>query len=182
MASLFAHVWLEQALSDMRVATLLLQIAEADAAKDAGAGVEGHSDLYCQIASKCQQVVEKGIKAICLEFMGSTVSSHSVDRYIKTICLAPARRNDVVYYVQNALKSNRADIRNIIALVPRSPEGDKTPKNTEYPYHNASGSLVAPASRNAFLLNEIKIHYRLAGVILGRAKTSIALAKFNPTV
>jgi len=85
-----ANAWLVQAISDMRVAELLWKIVE----EDKQTGTEVCFDLYCQIAAKCQQVVEKGVKAIHYKLIGKTSESHYIDGFIDAILAVPAKDKD----------------------------------------------------------------------------------------
>ncbi len=176
-----ANAWLEQAESDMRVATILKNKIEADAS-----GFESHFYLYCQIIAKCQQVVEKAIKAIIAELdyrrlVPFTIGfTHTVDPIINRILIAPARHKDSLQPIQATLKNNLPDIRAVMELAPHGRAGAQNPKNTEYPYSNSSNVLIAPASRNAFQWDEVQRYHRTAGLIKKKASELIDVVKVTP--
>lgn len=178
MASSTAHVWLEQAESDFLASSILLEQARKE--KD-------HSVLYCQVAAKCQQVVEKGVKAIVAELdYTKRVSqpirtTHPVDTYIKNILRNPSKPDEDLSIIQQTLRRNRAEIDGIMALAPHGRNGQLLPRNTEYPFHNYSEEIVAPASPNAFHLDEVEGYYRLASAILKRAKASVTISNRSLT-
>lgn len=185
MATSSAYAWLKQAQSDMRTARILWETAKRDASIDAETGGQGHSNLYCQVMAKCQQVVEKGIKAIAVALTDNpsvkitlTVGySHSVDQFITPIAQAASQEGDDIDYIQRTLNGNRDKIKNIMALVPAKPPPGvtKRPRNTEYPYHNIAEIEIAPASSSSFLFPEAESSLDLAKTILERAKASVTL-------
>lgn len=175
MAPTSANAWLVQTISDMQVAELLWKIVE----EDKRMGTEMRFDLYCQIAAKSQQIVEKGVKAIHYKLIGKTSESHYIDGFIDAILLAPATYKDEVYRIKQVLRYRRQEIKNLMKLAPKASKGGPTPKNTEYPYH-VSGVLTAPASRNAFLFEDVWAYYRLAGIILSRVEAYIDITQVSP--
>ncbi|MCX6382196.1 MAG: hypothetical protein NT023_22420 [Armatimonadetes bacterium] len=175
MAPTSANAWLVQAISDMRVAELLWAVVE----EGRRAGVDSHFDLYCQVAAKCQQVVEKEVKAIHYKLIGKTSESHYIDGFIDAILAAPANYKDDVYHIKQVLRYRRQEIKNLMALAPKASKGGPTPKNTEYPYH-VSSVLIAPASCNAFLFEDVWAYYRLAGIILARVEAYIDITQVSP--
>ncbi|MCX6382198.1 MAG: hypothetical protein NT023_22430 [Armatimonadetes bacterium] len=193
MSTSSTYIWLEQAKSDMRTALLLWETAKRDASTDIEKGGQGHSNLYCQVMAKCQQVVEKGIKAIAIALTDNpsvkkvtlTVGySHSIDQFITPIIQADSEDGDDIDYIQKALSSNRDKIGDIMVLVPHKPPKGVTsrPKNTEYPYHDVANANVeiAPASQSAFLFEEVKSSLDLAKTILDRARASATLLNRTP--
>ena len=104
-----SRVWLRQAGSDLRAARYLAQ-------QDA-------EDFYCQTAAKCQQVVEKSVKAIAAELNNRRIVtltigfSHSIDQYISAINHRPhdtAEKKSVPDHIVKALRRNRSEV-NVLA-------------------------------------------------------------------
>jgi|SRR5579871_533402 len=169
-----SRVWLRQAKSDLSAARYL-------AAQNA-------DDLYCQIAAKCQQAVEKSVKAIAAElterrFVDLTIGfDHRIDQYIAAIIRAPRRgKNSVLDYIQQMLRYNRNEINAIMQLAPhRPPDANQLPRNTEYPFHDVQGILIAPADTGIFQKTETDSHLKVAGVVFDKAKALISITEREP--
>jgi HEPN domain-containing protein len=97
-----ARVWLRQAGSDLLAARYLAQ--------------QDTDDFYCQTAAKCQQVVEKSVKAIAVELTERRLVTltigfdHRIDQYIEAIIRAPRRsamQRSMPDYIVRMLRRNR---------------------------------------------------------------------------
>lgn len=54
------------------------------------------------------------------------------------------------------------------------------PRNTEYPFHNALGILIAPSDAGIFQQVDVERYLRLAGAICEKAQALIAIAEREP--
>ncbi len=168
--------WLRQANSDMHAANCL---------------VECNSEvLYCQISAKCQQVVEKSVKAIAAEFTERGIVTltigfkHDISKLIIAIITTPHARknvNSVLEYISSTLKQNRLNIQALMGLAPHKPtDGDGLPRNTEYPFHNERSVLIAPSDSDVFTKTETEGHLKVAGAVLKQARKLIFVSKRTP--
>lgn len=171
-----SRVWLRQARSDLLAARYLAQ--------------QDTDDFYCQTAAKCQQVVEKSVKAIAAELTERRIVTltigfdHRIDQYISAIIRAPHRpteKRSVPDYILQTLRRNRSEVSAIMRLAPHRPDdGAVLPRNTEYPFHNARGVLIAPADKGVFQKSEIEGHVKVASVVFDQAQTLISIAEREP--
>jgi len=106
--------WLAQASSDLEAALVLRR--------------ENRPILYCQVAAKCQQVVEKSVKAIATELNERRIVfltigfDHRVDQYISAILRAPGKRKDAVPdYIKGTIRYNRSILDEVMRLAPHAP-------------------------------------------------------------
>lgn len=174
-----SNVWLEQAQSDIKTACVLRDYAKPLASSNS------HSDLHCQIVAKCQQTVEKAVKAITAELYAQgqvkhTIGwSHSIVGCIGAIKGAPAVKDDILYTIQESLKSNESSIDNLMNLVPK--KTIPLIKNTEYPYQNSAGTMIAPASPGEFhWTNDVEYFVLLAQTIMDKANALILAMYASP--
>lgn len=171
-----ARIWLRQAKSDMLTARYLAQ-QESD-------------DFYCQTVAKCQQVVEKSIKAIAAELTERRIVTltigfdHRVDQYISAIIRTPrnvTEKRSVPGHISQSLRNNRNAINEIMRLAPhRTGDVQRLPRNTEYPFHNSQGVLIAPADTGVFEKSEVETHLRVAGTVFSQAQTLITISERAP--
>lgn len=105
-------VWLTQAESDLDAAKVLRR--------------EVRSILNCQVAAKCQQVVEKSVKAITAELSDRRVVAltigfdHNVDQYVSAILRAPSTRKGAVPdYIKSTFRFNRPTLDELMGLALR---------------------------------------------------------------
>ncbi len=105
--------WLRQTNSDMLAASCL-------SARDS-------EDLYCRICAKCQQVLEKSLKAIATELTdrGKVTLTigfiHNIDGLIAPILRTPhfkSVRNSVPEYISSTLRNNLLNIKILMSLAP----------------------------------------------------------------
>ena len=171
-----SRVWLRQAKSDLHAAECL-----------SGQPAE---DLYCQVAAKCQQTVEKSVKAIAAELSDRGIVTltigfdHRIDRYISAITRVPRHKSagkSVPEYIQQTLLRNRNEVKLLMSLAPhRPPDENQLPRNTEYPFHNAQGVLIAPADTGIFQKVEIDGHLKVATAVFTQAQALISIVERAP--
>jgi hypothetical protein len=142
--------------------------------------------LRCQVIAKCQQTVEKSIKAIAQDLsdrhiMALTIgTSHPVDKLVTAILHAPGRsaRRMIPSYIVNTLDRNYDDIDWIMGLAPR---GIVTERNTEYPFFGSEGTLIAPADPEVFSLDDVKRAQKVAGTMLKQARALASVTERSPS-
>ena len=171
-----SRVWLRQAKSDLLTAQYL---AEQDT-----------ESFCCQTAAKCQQVVEKSVKAIAAELTERGLVTltigfdHRVDQYIAAIVRTPRRsseRKSVPAHIQQTLQRNRNEISTLMSLAPHKPaNANALPRNTEYPFHNTEGLLIAPSDPGIFQKTEIISHLKVAHSIFTQAQALISIVERTP--
>ena len=149
--------WLVQAKSDIGAANKL-------------AGGWTQPEMYCQVAAKAQQAVEKSVKALQSALhhaglFGSAVgSAHQVSRVASAIrAAAPgwpkalkAQRDKVTSILSDARLQT---IKALDAIVPQYPApGDLPKRNTEYPFQVVAGrdTFRAPAEPAVFSKKEVE--------------------------
>jgi len=152
-----SEAWLTQAKSDHDAVQRVL--------------VKQEPATYCQAIAKCQQAVEKSIKAMVaavnelgVEFFTIT-ASHSLTEEIKALqTLRRAIDNTSVDRLTRVFTQKRLRlIQEISALAPRFPRGEEAfVRNTEYPYALASGGWTAPAAKDGFTEDEVNRYQSLA--------------------
>jgi HEPN domain-containing protein len=166
--------WLRQANSDMTAARRVRDDSDPSS--------------YCQVIAKCQQVVEKSVKAIAEELSARgaiTITigfKHDIAPLISAIRRKPKSRDkSVPDYVVKTLERNLDEINEIMDLAPRRrPDTTLLSRNTEYPYHNAQSNLIAPADVNSFNLVEVERYLVLASRIYNQANTLITASERTP--
>ena len=165
--------WLRQANSDMLAANCLSAC--------------NSEDLYCQISAKCQQVVEKSVKAIAAELTERGIVTltigfkHDIGKLITAIITTPHSRknsNSVPEYISSALNNNRLNIQVLMGLAPHKPtDSDSLPRNTEYPFHNERSVLIDPSDSDVFTQTETEGRIKFAGAVLKQARKLILVTK-----
>jgi HEPN domain-containing protein len=170
-----AGPWLRQARSDLSAAERVLVTEE--------------SSTYCQVIAKCQQVVEKCVKSIATELADRGIVSltigargHGVEQFIAAIRRAPRRDHGkaVPEYVREVLERNLQEIRKVMRLAPTGLREGVLPRNTEYPFQDARGILIAPADNGSFRIEEVKQFIALARRIFKQANTLIDVTRRTP--
>ena len=159
MAEAGGRLWISQAESDRWAAERLFDPA--------------HPRSYCQTIAKCQQTVEKSVKAVAAAMRDRfpiTVAigyGHEVDRLASALRRRrPARAGDPgdIQSRVNRLLNDHAivEIKALESLIPRRPPpGQLHARNTEYPFERIAGDWTAPAS-GAFTEAEVQRFRQLA--------------------
>jgi hypothetical protein len=143
------QVWLRQSSADLQTAEGLRNFGPS---------------FFCQVISKCQQAVEKAIKAIVADLQAGGVPligigrkhdyQHGVLRFAEALIRIPrSGQNRELHGLVSALLNDyrRGEIRALDAMVPRRPNpGALSPLNTEYPYQDSTGRWMAPADQGSF--------------------------------
>jgi hypothetical protein len=135
------RLWISQADSDLWALGRLSHQAEPRA--------------HCQATAKCQQIVEKSVKAIAAGLRDRLIVSipigysHDVAR-IASALRRPAQPNDptdIQHHINRLLTDfTIGEIKEIDSLVPRRPApGALHARNTEYPFEPLAGDWTAPA-------------------------------------
>jgi len=167
--------WLQQALSDRRAAERVLD--------------RGDHSTFCQCIAKCQQTVEKSIKALVIsaQALGMTVNKdkfgHDVQPLIKNwhdnlkyALIGEKSATDVYFRADQFLKSIESEISILCGLAPRRfKRGVPTPRNTEYPFECQSDLWIPPAGKDAFSIYEVTFNLDLAGRTYRGAKKFVGL-------
>lgn len=171
-----SFAWLQQAIADRRAAE---QFADS---------TEGWT--RCQTLAKCQQSVEKAIKAIVAALRDAGVLHieigfrHEVQRFLKVLIRLPhaADHRTIQRHLQSFLNQDtRNGIRLLDALAPKAPSpGDPLRRNTEYPFHDADGKWTFPAVEKTFSTEEVERFRQLAHRIVDNAGRILAAIRRTP--
>jgi hypothetical protein len=169
-----SSAWLKQASSDLETAKILQSNVEPM--------------LYCQVAAKCQQTIEKSIKAIATELADRRIVfltvgiDHRIDQYIAAILRAPGNKSGTVpHFLKSTIHNNRSTIDELMRLAPSGrAEDGRLPKNTEYPFHNHHGELVAPADEDVFELPDVGRYINAASSLFEKASALIGITARTP--
>lgn len=155
-----SEAWVLQAKSDLAAAQAVLK--------------ESDASIYCQALAKCQQATEKSVKGMiaALNELGisqATISgTHTLEHEMNGLDAVRRKRPDLdstsVGVVDRMLRGYKSDIIRLSLLAPRLPKsGLAYPRNTEYPFNNASAEgWTAPAAPGAFTFEEVRRAQRLA--------------------
>ncbi len=146
------RAWLVQAEADLELAHRLYRVGEAS--------------QRCQVASKCQQAVEKSIKGLVDKLneeglVGVSIDSrHHVARYVTAIThftITPASRGLPKQLARVFSPHRYAAVIELDQLVPQYPRpGALARRNPEYPYEGQPGDWLAPADPHIFSSGEVK--------------------------
>lgn len=146
MAEASGEVWLRQAWSDLEAAKAL--------------HVGKRPEFCCQVLSKCQQTVEKSIKAVVAALAGKGIISvaigrkHDTTRFFSELIRRSFRKADPELQMQVIgllTEHRRAEIFALERLAPKWPApGRPFPRNTEYPFQQHDGTWCAPADADSF--------------------------------
>jgi HEPN domain-containing protein len=171
-----AIAWLQQARADRK------------AVEQFAGNAEGWA--RCHALAKCQQTVEKAIKAIIAALRDAKILHieigyrHEVARFLKVLIRLPhASANRAVQrHLQAFLNQNtRHGIHSLDALAPRAPAPGQPPRrNTEYPFHDATGEWMYPAAEDVFSVEEVERFRQLAHRIVDNAGRIIAAIRRAP--
>jgi len=168
--------WLQQAIADRKAVELF------------AANAEGWT--RCHVLAKCQQTVEKAIKAIIAALRHAGILHieigyrHEVERFLTVLIRMPhaADHRAIQRHLQSFLNQDtRNGIRALDALAPRAPlPGEQPRRNTEYPFHDAGGNWTYPAAEVIFSAEEVERFRQLAHRIVDNAGRLIAAIRRAP--
>jgi len=157
------RAWIQQAGSDIAAAEIL-QSQGAD---------------RCQVVAKCQQAVEKAIKALveAMNLLGlmkmPVTSSHHVSAYatamVRIIGTAPKTHRFLKGELPKLFpKHVRECITFLDSVVPAYPKsGELAARNTEYPFQLSSIDWCSPSSLSVFEAGDVKRQLAAAGRVQG---------------
>jgi len=175
------QVWLRQSSADLQTAEGLRNFGPS---------------FFCQVISKCQQAVEKAIKAIVADLQTGGVPlmgigpkheyKHGVLVFADALVRIPhSGQNRELYGLVSALLNDyrRGEIRAIDAMVPRRPKpGALSPLNTEYPYQDSTGRWRAPADPGSFdREHDVERFLKLARKVVPEAGKILAALTRRPS-
>ncbi len=145
------RAWLSQAQADWRA---------GERAFD-----RGSTETYCHTIAKCQQAVEKSIKALILALrdhrgLGLQIGwTHPVERFLSVLIRLPRSPDNrsIQSLIHRVLDEKTwGDIRALERLIPRKPApGTTTSRNTEHPFEQ-DGQWRYPAGDGVFDPREIE--------------------------
>lgn len=171
-----SFAWLQQAVADRH------------AAERFAGSEEGWA--RCHALAKCQQAVEKAIKAIVAALRDARILHieigyrHEVARFLNVLIRLPhaAANRAIQRHLQSFLNQNTRDgIRDLDALAPRAPApGQGLRRNTEYPFHDAGESWTYPAADKTFTPEEVERFRQLAYRIVDNAARIITAIRRAP--
>lgn len=179
MAEAPAEVWLAQVRSDYQAARRVL-------------GRSDHS-TYCQAVAKCQQVVEKSIKAVvaALRDRGTlrihTGRRHQVEPLVSALIRLASGRGEsrgIQKHISDLLAEHRrGGVFAVCALAPKWPRpGEPFPRNTEYPFQQDEDTWRAPADEGVFgLEKDVQQFQRLADDFYCRLPRIISAIEREPS-
>jgi hypothetical protein len=175
-----ARVWYRQAWSDCFTANL----------------IAGHCDrkhqAICQVLAKCQQTIEKSVKAIIALCDEKRIVSmkigggHSVSQFFSGLIREPARpknRDIHALIVQTLSQHRREEIKAMEPLAPKWPApGQPFPSNTEYPFQDRNDPSLwrAPADKGVFAWKDIERFLKLANAICRESDLIISAMERRP--
>jgi HEPN domain-containing protein len=173
---------------DEPIAWLQQAIADRMAAERFAGSAEGWT--RCHALAKCQQTVEKAIKAIVAALRDARILHieigyrHEVERFLKVLIRMPhaADNRAIQRHLQAFLNQDtRTGIRALDALAPRAPSaGERPRRNTEYPFQDAEGDWTIPAAEKTFSAEEVERSRQLAHRIVDNAGRIIAAIRRAP--
>jgi len=141
---------------------------------------------YCQTLAKYQQMVEKSVKAVFAAMKDFGIVglpnmgyNHDLAKLLDALSRMPkAQENKNLQMKVDGLLTHyhRGEIDAITQLAPKRPAqpGDLHRINTEYPYETAAGIWKAPASHDAFSLQQVNRFRILATYLHGGAKKIVS--------
>jgi HEPN domain-containing protein len=158
-----SRAWLGQARSDF---------------ESVGLHVDGRDDRthYCHAIAKCQQTVEKAVKALVqlLNEAGKLHTDigwrHSVERFMSVLVRLPRTptNRDLANLIGGLFDGRtRSEIRVLDNHAPKRPgAGRPAPRNTEYPFRRQDGAWGYPAQPDVFTREELQRFRELAHRVL----------------
>lgn len=154
-----SEAWVLQAKSDLSAAQAVFK--------------ESDASTYCQALAKYQQVTEKSVKGMVasLKELGVTQLSisgnHALEHEMNGLDAVRRKRADLddasIGVIDRMLRSHKTGIIWLSVLAPSGPKGLVYPKNTEYPFNNASADgWTAPAASDVYTTEEVRRAHRPA--------------------
>ena len=172
MAEASGRLWISQADSD---------VWAADRVYD-----RGEVRSYCQVVAKCQQVVEKSVKAIAAGVRDRLVVridlgyGHEVSGLTSVLRRAapPTDPMDVRHRINRLFdRFTVAEIKALESLAPRRPPpGSLHARNSEYPYERLAGDWTAPAL-DGFTMADVDRARALAGRVFTQARLIVSILR-----
>jgi|WetSurMetagenome_2_1015567.scaffolds.fasta_scaffold99793_2 hypothetical protein len=173
------HIWLTQALCDLRTGERLLGSEPC---------------FYCQVISKYQQAVEKAVKGIVADLQIGHVSlrgigpkqdyQHGADVFAQALIRIPRSPQNLELHslVYGLLAPRSPVIQSLDSLAPRRPApGARARRNTEYPYQDSSGKWRAPADPDSFdRHHDVERYRKLAQKVVREARNILAAIARRP--
>jgi len=172
------RAWIVQASSD---------VIAASALRDVGADA-------CQVMAKCQQTVEKSVKALIealnnIGFLTMPVDRrHDVSRYLSGVLTAAEAAAKEHRLLRGDLKRLfpqhiREVVKRLDGLVPQYPsKGELAVRNTEYPFQTSASEWRAPCGAEVFSPGEVRRALHAARQVQGgAAKILSGLERTRPT-
>ena len=169
--------WLHQAVADRLAAEREFIFAAAAA-----------TPVWCHAIAKCQQAVEKSVKAIVAALIaarrwrGPPIGFvHEVGRHMGTLVRLP-RSSEFPLLRRHLLRlfdpNTRSTIEALECLIPKAPPpGQPLRRNTEYPYHDATGGFTYPAEPSIFSRTEIERFRALSSRLTDSARKIVAMLR-----
>ena len=167
------RAWLDQAVSDRHAVERALDLDDPA--------------TYCHAIAKCQQAVEKGVKALVATLRDFKIwnidvgRDHKVGRFFSAfVKVSKATKNLALQKQLRRLcdEAHRQEINNLDRLVPKWPAPGTVPeRNTEYPFRNShDGPWRKPCEPDAFTRSEVESFRSLADrVVRGCGKLISAI-------
>ncbi len=146
----------------------------------------GERRSYCQAISKCQQVVEKSVKAVAAGVRDRLLVNidvgygHDVSKMASALRRsAPSADPTDVQHLINRLFNDFtvAEIKGLERFAPKRPgPGQLHARNSEYPYERLAGDWTTPALEG-FATTDVDRAKALAGRVFAEARTIVAVLR-----
>ncbi len=174
MAEASGDLWISQANSDLWAAERLFDAAQPRS--------------YCQAIAKCQQTVEKSVKALTAALRDRFIFrpdskvfyKHEVDELASALRRLSMRSDpaDIRSALSRMLTPHHiAEIKALQTLIPRKPPaGGLHARNTEYPFELLAGEWTAPAL-NAFTDLDVRRFRQLAEHIYSATNRIVSILR-----
>lgn len=170
-----SRAWLEQAKSD-----------RAAAERFCG---DKDDTQWCHAIAKCQQAVEKAVKAIVAAAPRVGISTkkigydHTVKHFVSGLIHSPrGKKNSIVNRLSILFnEETRASIDSLEELIPKQPPpGTPHRRNTEYPFDTPHNGWTCPAAHGVFLSSEVQRFRKLSYRIVDGADKIVEAIRLAP--